>query len=311
MQIKLPPPQESAATIPLLNNEISTIYPNAVELGSNRSTFRGVSIIGVILGLFVFPLFLSGTIEYINKGDWHFARLSGFLAILTLIPLYIGIRLENFTYYDQPTLFNRKTKKVHFFRVKKLWHKPFSHWPATITSYNWDCVRARVVTSAGGSANVPALNTYLWLDILESPDGTKVIDSYSVGTGQTASVSDRRAAWEHIRRYMQGSGVALAAEFNLLSEDMSKPGRAFLTSFIPENDDAATTAHVMMFPVFLPMAIGAALISITGFKPEWPAEIQEAAGGAPLTLEEIRAQAEQELPNLKKEVVEPEHEQWA
>lgn len=308
MQINLPPPQRSAASTPLLNGEISTVYPDAIELGSNRSTFRGVSIIGIIIELLLVALGAWATFSSKSTEDLYFY---GGLTLATLIPLFIGIRLENFTYYDQPTLFNRKTKKVHFFRVKKLWYKPFSHWPASITSYDWTCVRARVLTAAGGSVNVPALNTYLWLDILEKPDSSKVIDSYSVGTGQTASVSDRRAAWEHIRRYMQGSGVALDPEFHLLSEDMSNPGRAFLSSFTPENDDAATTAHVMLFPVFLPMAVGAALISITGFKPEWPTEILEAAGGAPLTLEEIRAQAEHELRNLKEELVEPEHKKWA
>lgn len=312
METKLPPPKIPAADSAMLTNEISAAYPNAIELGSNRATFRGITFLIIPVGIMVFLLFIWITVGLITKGEFEYALIIGLTSLVMLFVLILGVRLENFTYFEQPTLFNRKTKQVHFFRVKMQWLKPFSHWAPTITTYDWASVRPKIVSQVGGSAHVPSARAMLQLDIVESQKNGKIIANFTVGTANSASVINRQVAWEHIRRYMQGSGVALHPDATLTSDNMSSPGKAFESSFFPPNSPVLGVLNLICFPITLPMAIGAAVIAKTGFKPEWPAEILEAAGGSPLTIEEIRAQAEQELPNLKEEEpATPEHEQWA
>lgn len=311
MDIQLPSPQISASKVSQLNDELTKVYPNAIELGASFATIRGISFLIILLMLYGFGVGLWVTVGLFGKGEFNFALQVAGIDFIILGLLLLIIRLENFNYLDHPTLFNRKTQKVHFFRVKRLWYKPFSHWPYTITTHDWSCVRARIVSAVGGSVNVPSSQINLHLDILESPESKNVVATYLIGNVRSPSISSRKEAWEHIRRYMQGSGVALASAENLSGEDMSSPAKAFETSMFPPNDSGLQFLNLIIFPISIPMAIGAAVVAKTGLKPEWPTEILDAAGGAPLTLEEIRAQAEQELPNLKEEVVEPEHEKWA
>ena len=308
MAINLPPVEIQATQKQWTGKEISAVYENAIELSTNKSFMRGILtaftlLNSIVLG-FGFYLLMRMRIEmhthrFIKEDivigiSYDLLSIIAALAVISLHTFFL--RNELFTHLKDAILFNRKHKTVSIFKVRYIWWKPFSSWPLQIETYPWNQVKARIEGGVSGNINVPQYRCTLWLDILDKPDGRKVINKFLVGFASGFS-EDRIALWEHVRRYMNGYGPAMNEECKLWREDLSSPKKAFLDNLFPSHDPTRMAFNILLFPLALPIALCAALAVWTSKTSAWPQDILNAAGAGPLNDEQIQVliQAEKHL----------------
>lgn len=315
MAINLPPIEIQATPKKWTGKEICAVYENAIELTTNKSFMRGILTAytlasSVVLGFGFYALARSSIRDHTNpllsvNIDIAFDVFI-VVAALAVISLHtFFLRYELFTHLKDATLYNRKNQTVSIFKVRYIWWKPFSSWPLQIETYPWNQVRARIEGGVSGNINVPQYRCTLWLDILDKPDGSKVINKFPVGFASGFS-EDRIALWEHVRRYMNGYGPAMNVECKLWREDLSSPKQAFMDNFLPSHDPTRKTLNIIFFPLMLPIALCAALAVWTSKKSAWPQEILDAAGEGPLNDEQIQALIQAEKHLVPPKVVEQE-----
>ena len=297
MAINLPPVEIQATEKQWTGKEICAVYENAIELTTNKSFMRGIITAFIFIGLISVTLLyreiITASIERQDSNTTLNTSIE--LCVYWLIGLAY-LRLELFTHLKDARIFNRKTQTVSIFRIKhKLWN-PFISWPLEIETYPWNQVRARIEGGVSGNIDVPQYRCTLWLDILDKPDGRKVINKSPVGFG-SGFKEGRIALWEHIRRYMNGYGPAMQEGDELWREDLSSPKKAFLDNFLPSHDPTRKALNIIFFPLALPIALSAALAVWTSKTSAWPQDIVDAAGDGPLSDEQIQAliQAEKHL----------------
>lgn len=308
MAINLPPIEIQATEKQWTGKEICAVYENAIELTTNKSFMRGVLTAFTLLtsipmgfGFYVLVrIRIAMHTHAFIKEDiltgiaYDLLLLLGIFAVISLYTFYL--RNELFTHLKDATLYNKKHKTISIFKVRYIWWKPFSSWPLQIETYPWNQVRARIEGGVSGNIDVPQYRCTLWLDILDKPDGRKVINKFPVGFASGFS-EGRIALWEHIRRYMNGYGPAIHENGELWREDLSSPKKAFLDNLFPSHDPTRMAFNILLFPLALPIALCAALAVWTSKTSAWPQEILDAAGTGPLNDEQIQAliQAEKHL----------------
>jgi len=275
------------------DNEVNAIYPHALEICGMNSSRKGMGVFwGITAGPFiVWQIYLSAT--YLST-DFFF----NFVFLLLLFPIAvmtgIALRMDIFTYRDEPILLNRVTRKVHVFRVKRNWRRPFSPWPLSIDTFDWDCVHAEI---GGGvvPGTVPLLRYRLYLSFTESPQSKRVVERFTLGfmSNLTGSITE---TWEHIRRYMQEDGPPLQAGERLRGDRhfSSRETWGEVFPFLMPNWKQAIAKHpiltvgcLVLFPMFFLFGLTAWIAGITSRDPHWPDDILQAAGGAPLSDAEI------------------------
>jgi hypothetical protein len=222
------------------------------------------------------------------------------------------LRSDTIGYRYQPTLFNRRTGKVHIFVADGVtWWKLWQVLPSSrIETWDWACARAEVVEfNVVAGSGVPRREYALVCVITDRPGGTKVMSRF--GVGLTSSYDGGEAMvqrWEHIRRFMMEDGPHLAPGDSLFHDESTiklwdaitwgqpllGPGsKVYWTGEVLHGWWFLTIPGGAVFLMLLPFTVISGLLRMLSHavkrEPKWTDEILADAGGRKMDLAEMAA----------------------
>ena len=306
----LPPQDQDASDAPNSGGAIRAVYANGIEFIDQMATIDGMLAGAAWTGV----LILVGVYAWLE----HISLSQGidvvgllFVGCGALLFLALG-RADSVGWRYQPVLFDKAAQKIHVFtdlgspwwEVWRLLGGTRSH----IYSFDWACARAEVAqVLVMGGANLPRTEYALTLAITDAPGSRDVVARF--GVGFTVGYDDGQtqiARWEHIRRYMRGTGPALAPGDCLYPDESQEHWLGAFTSGQPLlgpgsmvwwTGEALHGAWPLTVPVglaflfLLPLTLPYSLIRwlVRSFKgtPRWPAEIA-ASIGAPIDVQSLQ-----------------------
>lgn len=206
------------------HDSMVAVYPEAISVstpGGQRYRLEGWFAVGVCaLGVAMMAWLLSASIA--SYGIFNFTSIVPFIGVcfLSLFGCWMYRLLEH-TPPERPILFNRKTRRVHYFVPH---HPPFwKFWkpiPTELRSHGWDDMRLRCYkTHHATGVTVREVFNLLMLWGQEDGDPQVLDDFAAVGFVDTYSDAKIFSLWEHIRRYMEEGGPAIPP-----GEKLRKPG---------------------------------------------------------------------------------------
>lgn len=300
---------QAACENPHANGLINAVYLNAIEICGNLGSVKGLGVLfgsmalaAVVAMVIAMKMVLTPDMTHPNPNmhviqveDAIFAFFILLVALLAAVGAAIFLRRDIFTYRDEPILFNRRTRKVHFFRRRINMMRPFSPWPVVVDTYDWECMRGEINGGGVLIGSVPMLRYWLYLAVNDKPDSKRVIDRFVVGIAFREQYL-LAALWEHIRRYMEEDGAPLQHGDSLnLSQNFShREAWAVAFPFLSKNETLrkSITMNVLMF-IGLPFSIVLGLCTwiaeVTCRDPQWPQDVIDQTGGAALSDEAVRA----------------------
>ncbi|MGY4830223.1 DUF6708 domain-containing protein [Sphaerotilaceae bacterium SBD11-9] len=280
---------------------VSRANPNAIRYSIPAEVgLRGLALLTAVLGA---AMFIPALI-YFGKSAYDVTWLERFIvggllfipfcyAFLVWLAIY-AVRLELFRPIDEPTIFDRKHRKVYriFCEAQPGLKGLFKPWPLRACEYEWDLIdvehNARLVTTG----STVRRDSSLVFIVRKSADDPTIIDSFNIGNSLIFSLDETVAAtYEHIRRFMEEGGPPLPDGESLPTP---KPRKGFwarvwmATPFSPsywrawrEELPMMLLAHVV-FPVTI--VVGGLWLffnwlAVATSRPiEWPPEVVAAVG---------------------------------
>jgi len=204
----LPPQQTSVSGAPSATEAVARKYEHGIEFADQVGEIAGfLAIIGLAVALLTaFALLSLG--QFLAWGTaFEFALL-----IIALVMIREDLSGQKYN----PVLFDKATGQVHVMYTKPLTWPQFFFMPwkaagdQVISSFDWRCARAEVVTMQVFQGQIMRTEHNLVLAFTETPDSNKVVCRTAVGT--TTAYDNGLGCikrWEHIRRYMRGEGPGL------------------------------------------------------------------------------------------------------
>jgi hypothetical protein len=215
-------------------------------------------------------------------GPIEFAVL-GLMSLVPLAFLCVYVRISLFVPCDQPTIFDRKNRKVYrlFREEPRSMAGLFRPWPMRACEYEWDLMDAEhfteLVPGRGGSYHQHFLNFI----VRRGVGDPTIIDSFSIGSPRILkNDADVNAAWEHIRRFMEDSGPPLPGGQVITKAPIPRGFREWLNRYFRcWRDELPLTllAHAL-FPLSLMGLFCLWLVHATTRSVEWPAEVVSKVG---------------------------------
>lgn len=283
---------------------VRAVFPFAIEVGGLVARVKGLGVMGGLVA------FVAASMQAFVVFVWDPPKsgLDGFTVFFyfmtgsaTLLFSVIGLcffRSDLFAYRDEPLLFDRQNRKVHVFRHERRWRKPFSAWPARVTTYAWDNVTGEV---HGGVQPIGASTVavrYRLFGVVKDGEGRQSADKeerFIIGP-EESSVSDCVARWEHIRRYMEENGPAVSEQDDLKYDRRFSHRQAlaiglwvlhegFYDNFAqrPTWPVLGTVLQILLLPLCLLIALASWLARASSRDPRWPREVLESLGGPALS----------------------------
>lgn len=226
------------------------------------------------------------------------SRLLGWILValgfgLSLRMFLSSARVELFRPEDEPTLFDRKHRKVYrvFREAQPGWLGLFKPWPLRATEYDWNLIDVEhqaVLTTTGST--VTRYHALVFL-VKKSATDQIIIDSFTIGNTMELGELTVPAVWEHIRRFMEENGPHLPPGETLAP---SQPPQDFALSLAAvgpfgasyrrwwqDNAGFMILIHVL-FPIFVPFFLLWGFFNWLSYRTatriEWPPEIVETVG---------------------------------
>jgi hypothetical protein len=209
------------------------VYPDAIEVGGplGAGDKMWFGLLGAAIGATA-----VGTFTYVGVSTFRISSpLFGVFAFLWSIPFLLAtwffIRLAFFAPKDLPTLFNRKTRQVIFYRYRfpPFWRFWTTRMLGDPVVRSWDASKARSYkwTQFTGAAGRESYELYL----LWGKEGDPTQCDDIVGIGYRGWWEDAKLwrLYEHIRRYMEEGGPAINP-----GETLRRTGTGKLPTFLPE-----------------------------------------------------------------------------
>lgn len=278
---------------------VKQIYSDAIEITGVARGTRGVLMylgwLGAIVGLL--GVFWSAKhLSELNSVRSVHVVGGAFLFAITICSIYLGIastRIELFALEDEPTIFDRKNKKVCRISKKKdfSWIGVLRPWPLEISEYDWTLVDAQhhAVLTANGST-VTQVHALVF-QVRKSKTDPSTVDGFSIGSSLQMGELIVPAVWEHIRRFMEEQGPPLpnGEQLSPLQRPNSLCGCLGLSGQwraqmrdLWNSERLLTILAIVAFPVVIPSAILIALFKWLSYKTAlpiaWPAYIAAAVG---------------------------------
>lgn len=279
-------------TNPISMGLIDGVWNDAIRYTSRQIGLSGLSIIaGIFCFLVGLYAALHGSGIYLTRirsiFDLDFYLYPPIFFLAGLLALLWSIRLELFRPIDEPTIFDRKHRKVYrvFCETQPGIKGLFKPWPLVACEYDWDLIDVEhIATVAAGGSTVSRKHTLMFI-VRKSADDPTIIDSFNIGNSLILGDQTTPAMWEHIRRFMEESGPALpGAEVVLKPEPglglwerfrritpLSKQYWDYWRAELP----LMLFAHVM-FPFMILWVFFRWLSDKTAKLIEWPKEVMEA-----------------------------------
>ncbi|GJJ02302.1 hypothetical protein RugamoR64_28400 [Duganella rhizosphaerae] len=216
---------------------IKNNYEHAIEYTGIAKGTRGILMLTALLAAcFTFWGGQDILFRMLNReSDGLFDVIPGIATIACFaIGSYMGIKYTRFELFrpeDEPTIFDRKNRKVYriFRETYSGWRGLFLPWPLRSAEYDWDLVDAEhqaAVTTTGSTVN--RIHALIFL-VRKSADDPTIVDSFTIGNSMQMGEVTVPAVWEHIRRFMEEDGPHLAPGEVLQSFD---PPKGFLQCMV-------------------------------------------------------------------------------
>jgi hypothetical protein len=207
---------ESASTSAIALNLIKNTYSDSLEYKGSAYGSRGVVIF--------FGTFSVGLVTFANlalldvladRFAWHrFVVIFTALIIGDAVTMYFflkSLRLELFRPIDEPTIFDRKNRKVYriFSETKPGWKGLLLRWPLKTATYDWDLVKAEhhVAFNADGST-INRMHALVF-SVKKSVSDQTIVDSFMLGNSIHHGEQTVPAVYEHVRKFMEEGGPHL------------------------------------------------------------------------------------------------------
>lgn len=119
--------------------------------------------------------------------------------------------MELFALEDEPTIFDRKNRKIYRISRKKdfSWIGIFRPWPLEISEYDWTLVDAEHHAALTVNGSTVTRVHALVFQVRKSKADPATVDGFSIGSGLQMGELIVPAVWEHIRRFMEEQGPPL------------------------------------------------------------------------------------------------------
>ena len=283
---------ERANDVAIALGLIKRSYADAIEYTGSPQGLRGaVLLLGAAYSTIAtaFGLWLT----FNNSGaifDLSFISVVWLSAVLFLL---WPARLELFRPKDEPTLFDRKNRKVYrVFRETQPGIKGlFKPWPLRAAEYDWNLIdaehHAKLVTTG---STVTRYHSLLFL-VRNSEQDPTIIDSFTIGNAMELGEQSVSAVWEHIRRFMEEGGPHLPPGETLAPAEPPQTLWQSLAAVGPigpsyakwwKNQAAFMILIHVVFPFFVPLFLLWGFFNWLSYKTatriQWPREVIEAVG---------------------------------
>lgn len=208
---------QSAAERGISLGLVKNVYSSAIEYTAISAGMRGmVLLLGLgTAGLAIWfgQLFLFDMLERGRIGAFEISIIF-FSLIFFLVGFYFTIwstRFELFRPEDEPTIFDRKNRKVYriYREVYAGWRGLIAPWPMKTAEYDWDLIdaehHAAVITTG---STISRQHGLIFIVRTSATDPTP-IDSFAIGNSMLMGEVTVPAVWEHVRRFMEEDGPHL------------------------------------------------------------------------------------------------------
>ncbi|MDV9040694.1 DUF6708 domain-containing protein [Stenotrophomonas sp. RAC2] len=306
--LRLPPSSHQASPRASTHGGVLDVYEYGISFVDQMSAMRGyasscgwVGVLATMFGLYI-SFFVTG---------FSWVTILQFVLLLVFL---LFIQIDWVGYRAEPVLFDRRGRKVHVFKSLGL---PWWQWGWNIfgrpryevQSFDWDCVRAEVVTYTVFTGQVPRRESSLVLAISDLPGGALEVQRVGVGPsfgyGNSTGAVER---WEFVRRMMEGVGPVWSAS------------EARYQDFAVSLGEALTVAQPLIGPgsrqywkkglaMWLLGAVGLIALPLTAYiglnrylsyrlqrKPRWPPNVLNSVGAGPFTDAVLRGRLSIEKP---------------
>ncbi|MBP1202825.1 hypothetical protein JOD97_000839 [Duganella sp. 1411] len=290
---------KSAASTALTFWLIKKTYSDAIEYTGIARGTRGLIIFA---GLIASSLgFWFGWRLILDSLRWGIDGFVGWFSILCAIGslifgFYIAIksvRLEFFRPEDEPTIFDRKNRKVYriYRETYSGWRGLLRPWPVKTATYEWDLVDAEHHAQLNSNtATVSRIHSLVFLVRKNSADPS-IVDTFQIGNSMQMSEVTVPAVWEHIRRFMEENGPHLLPGEVLFSFEKPKNWWESVLSAGPyggnfkniwQHHRFFAVASLIFFPIIFPFIILVGSFAWLSFETStrigWAPEVLQAVG---------------------------------
>ena len=251
-------------------NALSTIKMNSTYLeccdkfyhGRGEITAGGIYgfiLLSIALYMPVYEIFSWSTTPEYERGE-TLAFIIAIFAMVIPAMLYVWftwLNKEVFRYTHYPIRFNRKTRRVHFFRLD-----------GTVMSESWE--KLFFTVGMGKEFKILEVRCHRLAE-----DGRTVLETHalpSLSRGDNAP-----AQWEFVRRYMEvGPAEVLPHIDHVLDVHIGQPGKreSFEHGYEMISKNEGSFMFYFFFFMSFPYVIGRWIAMRTCKQPVWPTEIE-------------------------------------
>lgn len=287
--------RQRASELPQTLGLIGQVYPQAIRYNANLAGLRGLSLMAGLFSLWGVQFCVSMVWDSFGRGEWVSTSIFLVMVVLAGTTIFLWtVRLELFRPIDEPTLFDRKHRKVYrvFCEAQPGWTGLFKRWPMRAVEYDWNLIDAEHTATLVTTGSTARREHALVFIVRRSADDPSIIDSFNIGNALIMVTDDAvDAMWEHIRRFMEDNGPHLPpGETITVVEPKTSlwqkllnisPFRRTYWEWWREQLPLMLLAHVL-FPISIPFLLLWLFLGwlgeITARPIEWPAEVVEAVG---------------------------------
>jgi len=141
-----------------------------------------------------------------------------FLFVIARPWIVAAWHLDMFSADDQPTIFDRKRRKVYRLFTPldgstRGWRQRFKPIKLEAVEYDWDCItaehRAEMVTTGKTVTRIHRLTMVVRDRRREGEKYGRLLEEFNVGNSMALGPNSVPMLWEHIRRFMEERGPAV------------------------------------------------------------------------------------------------------
>lgn len=295
------PKHASASPHPRSFGFVKATYADAIEFTAYPPQHHGLLVTVGLFGSGICALFGWWAIDALldpaqahGVDPWLVLPFALFSLGAICLLLFVA-RQEWFRPEDQPTLFDRRHRKVHRLtrRVPDGLSGLFRPWPLRCISHDWDGLDATHLSALVIVGSTVTRQHHLIFQAqgpgqlgTHTPTSLTPTDEFTVGHHLVLRHAHVAPLWEHIRRFMDEEGPHLSPGDALADPRRPRSWWQSLQAILPNQDDKVLTRVLVALaplsvPVYLIWGTANWLGHRTARPVRWPTAI-EAAVGAPL-----------------------------
>ncbi len=304
--------KERASDKPSALGNVYAVYPDAIQLmePSSSAQLRGAGLMAFLfmatLGVWMVISMAQTIYEWVVvEGRFGlydtvvYGFLYWFLFFVARHWILAAWRLDMFSADNQPTIFDRKHRKVYRLFTPldgsaDKWSQKLKPIHLQTTMHDWDDIRAEYRTElVTSSKTVSRIHRLVMIVRGKGKDADKTVEEFNIGNSMAMGPNTVPMLWEHIRRFMEERGPGVPEGEPLQNFERPKnlwQSMGVVSPFGPkfgwwwEASPFLTSVVLLAFPLSLPFAMAWSVCNwishMTMRKTIWPDEVHRRIGQA-------------------------------